>query len=136
MYPDKKDDGKNMTELKKYIIQTKTIEYKIGEAEAELVFSIYAKSGLVIENETPFVVYVMGTLQKRVGTASNEEIISSLLSDGYVVGCLDLMQNERAKCPELDWAIQPVLSDIFKGKHFDKEGILKDKKFKIYLPAK
>ncbi len=56
-------------------------------------------------NGTPVIFYVTGTGMERVGTASDKEIILSMIERGYMVVLTDYSVNDNAVSPELDWSV-------------------------------
>ncbi len=56
--------------------------------------------------------YVVNTMAERIGTDSDEDIITSMLERGYVVAVLDYLNNEKAVSPALDYSVQAFRSKI------------------------
>lgn len=77
------------------------------------------KSG---HNGTPVIVYVVNTNTTRVGTDSDESIILSMLSRGYVVVVIDYLNNEKATGQSLDWSVQGLRAKV-KDKTFLTDSI-------------
>lgn len=61
---------------------------------------------------TPIVLYVVGTNTPRTGTDSDVEIVTSMLSRGYVVTVADFGDNEDATSPKIDWTIDALIQKI------------------------
>ncbi len=85
--------------------------------------------------KTPVLLYVVNTNTKRIGTDSDEEIISRLINEkGFTVVVLDYKNNEKAVCPGLDWSIQQIRCAIDKdGKYLN--GAAYKKRYSYVLPA-
>ena len=66
-------------------------------------------------NGTPLIIYVVNTNVERIGAKTDVEIISSMLSRGYIVTVVDYKNNEKAKSPDLDWSTQGLRQQIMKG---------------------
>ncbi len=62
--------------------------------------------------DTPVIMYVVNTNTKRVGTDTDENIITDFLNRGYVVVVLDYYNNEKTVCPDLDWSLQGIKSTL------------------------
>lgn len=56
----------------------------------------------------PLILYVINTNTVRYGTDSDVNIITDLLSQGYVVMVVDYKNEKRAATPDLDWSLQLV----------------------------
>lgn len=65
---------------------------------------------------TPIMIYVINTKAKRVGTFSDEKIVSGMLARGYVVTVLDYLGSEKAEVGYLlDLSVQGIRQRIMKG---------------------
>ena len=73
--------------------------------------------------KTPIIVYVINTATERVGTESDEKIISGMLSRGFAVAVLDYMGSALAVCPALDFSVQELRARISTGEFFDDKSI-------------
>ena len=67
---------------------------------------------------TPIIIYTVGTKIERIGTYSDEKIISGMLDKGYVVCVLDYLENEKALSPALDWSVQKIRQSVISGEVF------------------
>ena len=74
------------------------------------------KNGYV--DPTPIIIYTVGTKIERIGTYSDEKIISGMLDRGYAVCVLDYLENEKAVSPALDWSVQKIRQKIISGEFF------------------
>lgn len=99
--------------LIKYVAQTKNRLKDDGYIGIPVDITAYydeskgnIKSGY---NGTPIILYVTNTNTTRVGTASDESIILSMLNRGYVVLNIDYLNNEKATGQALDWSVQGLL---------------------------
>ncbi len=68
---------------------------------------------------TPIIIYTVGTKIERIGTYSDEKIISGMLDRGYVVCLLDYLENEKAVSHALDWSVQKIRQKVISGEVFD-----------------
>lgn len=68
---------------------------------------------------TPIIIYTVGTSVPRIGTLSDEEIISGMLERGYVVCVLDYLGNKKALSPVLDWSVQKIRQRFISGEIFE-----------------
>ena len=66
-------------------------------------------------NGTPVIIYVINTNTKRTGTDSDEDIIRSMLSRGYVVATYDFHNHPLATTPALEDSLQLLRTDILNG---------------------
>ena len=69
---------------------------------------LFVRDGSVCTVKTPLVLYVVGTNTPRIGTDSDETILTDLLSRDYVVAVLDYLGDERSVSPTLEWSIQRI----------------------------
>ena len=69
---------------------------------------------------TPVIVYTVNTNTERVGTDSNESIITSMLERGYVVVVLDYLSQAKSQHPYLDDSVQNFTSKLKDGRYFPK----------------
>ena len=67
---------------------------------------------------TPLIIYTLGMKAERVGTLSDEEIVSSMLRRGYIACVLDYLDDERACMPRLDFSMQKLRRRIFSSEFF------------------
>ena len=66
---------------------------------------------------TPVIIYTVNHPEiERVGTDSNETIISSMLERGYIVIVLDYLENKKAISPNIENSSQSFRSDVLNGK--------------------
>lgn len=87
--------------------------------------------------KTPIIIYVKGTNTERIGTESDEEIISRMIEKGYVVTVLDYMDSQLAACPALDYSVQAVRKRIIDGEFFADSPLFPKGKYSetIVVPA-
>lgn len=106
--------------------------YKVGESYTlqndgylgiEVEFTTYydasrfgtAKSGY---RGTNVAIYFVNTKIDRVGTESDVNIISELLSRGFAVVTADYKNNSKAKSQDLDWSSQEIRKSVLNGNCF------------------
>jgi len=99
---------------------------------------LYDKSKGNIKNgyvePTPIIIYTIGTKIERIGTFSDEKIISGMLDRGYVVCLLDYLENEKAVPPALDWSVQKLRQKVISGEVFDgAEGFPKGRYLETFV---
>ena len=92
--------------LKPYSAYRETLFDDESGLAADLDLLVADKSATT--RETPLVLYVVGTATPRIGTDSDETIITDLLSRGFVVAVLDYFGDERSVSPTLEWSIQRI----------------------------
>lgn len=80
-------------------------------------------------NGTPIIIYVINTAVKRVGTATDCEIISSMLERGYAVLVLDYKNNVLAISPALDYSVQRIRNRIINQKKDDELFIFEEEEY-------
>ena len=87
--------------------------------------------------KTPIIIYVTGANIERIGTESDEQIISRMISNGYVVTLLDYMNAPLACCPSLDYSVQAVRKRIIEGEFFADSPVFPRGKYSetIVVPA-
>ena len=68
--------------------------------------AIYSADAKASTKTTPLILYVVGTAMPRVGTDSDETILSDLLGRGYLVAVLDYLGDGRSVTPVLEWSVQ------------------------------
>ncbi|MBR2650457.1 MAG: Ig-like domain-containing protein, partial [Clostridia bacterium] len=98
-------------------------QYLNGAVEMTTYYS-GTSPAVVGYNGTPLILYVVNTGIERIGVKTDVEIISSMLERGYVVSVLDYKNNARAVAPTLDWSVQLVRRDIFKGAYFGASSLV------------
>ncbi len=64
---------------------------------------------------TPMIIYVVNTNTPRVGTDSDESIITDFLDRGYAVVVLDYYNNPATTTPDIDWSVQEIKTSIRTG---------------------
>ena len=114
-----------MTEIEKNFSS-----YQIGEKQKladdgyigiPVEFTVYFDSenhtAVTGYNGTPLMIYVVNTMVERIGTDSDAEIITDMLSKGYIVYVLDYLNNEKATSPKLDYSVQGIRTAIEEGRH-------------------
>lgn len=68
---------------------------------------------------TPVMIYVINTKAKRFGTVCDAEIVSGMLSRGYIVTVLDYLGSDKANVGYmLDLSVQGIRQRIMKGEMF------------------
>ncbi|MCK9479478.1 MAG: Ig-like domain-containing protein [Firmicutes bacterium] len=106
-------------------IETAFSAYKIGETKqisddgyigvpVELsVFYDTAKGAVATGyNSTKVALYVVDTAMERIGTATDEEIITDFLERGFIVAALGYKGNAKAVSPGLDYSLQNFYSPM------------------------
>ena len=83
--------------------------------------STYIKDRDAADHKTPLIFYVVNTMTKRVGTASDEEILIDFLERGYLVCVLDYYFDPRAAVPKLEWSIQNIKCNFATREEFKCE---------------
>ena len=87
--------------------------------------------------KTPIIIYVINTNTERIGTESDEKIISRMLDRGYVVTLLDYMNSPLAKVPRLDLSVQGIRRRLMDGEFFEGCDVFPNGKYTetIVVPA-
>ncbi len=85
-----------------------------------------AVSGL---NSTPLIIYVKNANITRAGTASDSEIIESMLSRGYIVVTLDFQNDPKSVQPELDFYVHELREQIWLGEYFKDSSVFPEGKY-------
>ncbi len=67
--------------------------------------------------QSPVILYVVNTNTERIGTDSDEAIITSMLERGYIVVVLDYQNHAASISPDLDWSIQAIRNKIGAGQY-------------------
>lgn len=67
--------------------------------------------------KSPVILYVVNTNTERIGTDSDEAILTSMLERGYVVVVLDYQNHAAAVSPGLDWSIQGIRNNVGGGQY-------------------
>lgn len=91
--------------LKSCIVYTTALEDD-GYIGIPVGITTYSKGNST--TETPVIFYVVNTNTERVGTDSDEKIITSFLERDYIVIVLDYFNNKKAVSPDLDWSVQAI----------------------------
>lgn len=92
--------------LKSYSVYRDTVHDAENGLTVDL--DILVSDGAACTDKTPLILYVIGSAMPRVGTDSDERILSDLLSRGYIVAVLDFLGDARSVTPELEWSIQRI----------------------------
>ncbi len=74
-------------------------------------------------NETVAVVYVVNTNTKRIGTASDSDIIKSMLDKGYAVAVADYKNNPLSVSPALEYSVQKIRTKLANGDFFGDKNV-------------
>ena len=82
-----------------------------GRIGIPLAIKTYVKDKKSTSATTPVILYIVGTNTERIGTDSDETIISDLLSRGYVVSVFDYYGSPLAVTPMLEESIQRMRKD-------------------------
>lgn len=85
------------------------------------------------DENTQIILYVINTNTERIGTESDEVILTDLLERGFIVLVLDYKNNPKAKSPELDWSCQQIRSAAAKGSYLN--GAEHSSQISYVLPA-
>ena len=79
------------------------------------------------------ILYVVNTNTERIGTDSDETIITSMLERGYVVVVLDYQNHASSVSPDLDWSIQAIRNKVGGGQFLG--GAQCDRSLNYVVPA-
>ena len=80
-------------------------------------------------NGTPIILYVINTNIERIGTASDSEIVSSMIERGFVVILIDYKNSERAVSPALDYSLQGLRQRIINQNKGDALSIFEEGRY-------
>ena len=69
-------------------------------------------------NGTPVILYVINSGAERIGTATDVEIITSMIERGYAVAVLDYKNNAKAVSPALEYSAQKIRGKLKNGDFF------------------
>lgn len=72
-------------------------------------------------NGTIAVMYVVNTQVERIGAKTDVEIITDMLSRGYIVSVFDYKNHAKAVSPGLDFSTQTIRNDFQAGEFFTDE---------------
>ena len=95
-----------------------------GKIGIPLAIKTYVKDKKSTSATTPLILYIVGTNTERIGTDSDETIISDLLSRGYVVSVFDYYGSPLAVTPMLEESIQRIRSGLALGRDGWRERLL------------
>ncbi len=70
------------------------------------------------EKGTPVILYITGANVERIGTFSDEKIISGMLDRGYIVCVIDYLGSEKADTSVLEWSVHKVAQNFISGEYF------------------
>ena len=81
------------------------------------VTTLFDKS-LTATADTPVVLYTVNTNTERIGTDSDETIITDLLERDCIVLVVDYHNDSRAAVPTLDWSLQQIRLEAKNGSKY------------------
>ena len=74
-------------------------------------------------NGTPVILYVINSGAERIGTATDVEIITSMIGRGYAVAVLDYKNNAKAVPPALEFSAQKIRGKLKNGDFFTDKNV-------------
>ena len=107
-------DGFRIDSLEPYCIYSQELTND-GYIGIPVGIKTYAKGASTAKS--PVILYVVNTNTERIGTDSDETIVTSMLERGYVVVVLDYQRHVKSVSPDLDWSIQGIRTNVGGGKY-------------------
>ncbi len=105
-------DGFRIESLEQYCVHSEELA-KDGYIGIPVGIKTYAKGNSTAQSQV--ILYVVNTNTERIGTDSDETIITSMLERGYVVVVLDYQNHASSVSPDLDWSIQAIRNKVGGG---------------------
>lgn len=123
-------DGFRIESIEPYCVYSEELAQD-GYIGIPVGLKTYAKGNSAADSQV--ILYVVNTNTERIGTDSDEAIITSMLERGYVVVVLDYQNHPSSVSPDLDWSIQAIRNKIGAGQYL--AGAQCDAKVNYVVPA-